>query len=281
MSAASRGAPDGDPRAALSVAERQQRLELALELTRECRAVIARVVGSRLEVSVKPDRSLVTNADLAAERAFRERLHERWPEAGVIGEELEPANPDAPWQWVIDPVDGTAEFASGMPTWGTIIALRFRGLPVVSVLDHPRLDLCCHAVWGLGAFCNGAAVRVEDDSGRLADGAERIATPSRASYLRYGDDGERFDALVRAQPNFRVFHTCYTHVCAVTGGVDAAVEWKVRLWDLAATQLLVEEAGGAYRSLGEATAPDGGTLYSAVFGRPALVARIAEVLLGA
>ena len=270
-----------DPRLEIDLQDRRRFLDLALELAGECRAVIRDTVAARVDVEVKPDRSLVTTADLRAEEVFRERARQRLPEAGVIGEEFGDSDPDAALQWIIDPVDGTAEFANGLPTWGTIIALHYRGRPLVGVLDHPDLRVTCHGAFGLGAFVNGRPVRTPPAPAGGRGMKERISTPSRASWIRYTDDDARFRALTRSFPNFRSFHTCYGHVCAVTGGVDAALEWKTRLWDIAATQVVVEEAGGAYRLVEEIDHPGTGMLYSAVFGRPDLVESISALLTAA
>lgn len=266
-----------DVRTEVSVAERAALLEAALGFARECRAAVRAIVACGMQIDVKPDYTLVTNADIRAEEVFRRSVQARFPHAGVIGEELGASDPQAAYQWIIDPIDGTAEFANGIPLYGTIIALHYRGQPLIGVLDHPALDLVCAGGFGLGVKVNGRSVRI-DPSAVRADGKERITTPSRSSYVRYADEGHRFDALARAHPNFRVFHTCYAHVCAITGGVDAAIEWKAKLWDLAATRVLVEEAGGTYRLLEEIEQPGGGTLYSAVFGKPELVAGIARLL---
>jgi len=79
-------------------------------------------------------------------------------------------------------------------------------------------------------------------------------------------------------PNCRTFHTCYAHLLAASGGLDAAIEWEVRIWDLAATRILVEEAGGRYREVRAREQPGVGTVYSAAFGRPRLVTALAAEL---
>lgn len=231
-----------------------------------------------VEIDAKPDLSLVTNADLAAERAFRQRVEQDFPDMGVMGEEFGASRPDAAYQWVIDPVDGTADFARGLPTWGSIIGVFFEGEPIVGVIDHPDLGLRVHAAQGLGAYCNNERITLEDTALSRSALTGRIGLPSRSSFTRCSKDGHVFDALARAHPDFRALRTCLAHTYAATGQLDAAVEWDANLWDLAATRIIVEEAGGRYVCVREREILGTGTLYSAVFGRPALVDRIAAML---
>ncbi|MDX1513614.1 MAG: inositol monophosphatase family protein [Gammaproteobacteria bacterium] len=267
-----------DPRASLNAKELQRLLDAALSLSDLCREVIADAVSEGVDVNAKIDRSLVTNADLAAERAFRERLGQRFPDMGVQGEEFGGTNPDSPWQWVIDPVDGTSDFARGIPIWGSIIGLFFHGEPVVGVIDHPPLGLRLHAAFGQGAYRGSERLSLSDyDSGRN-DSDACVGLPSRSNFIRRNDDGAAFDALAAHFPDFRVFRSCLTHAYAATGQLDVALEWDVNLWDVAATRIIVEEAGGRYILLRKRAHSEAGMLYCAVFGRPALADRIAAML---
>ena len=272
------GDRDEDPRRRIEAAKLRTYLDAALRYADCCREVISSTRSKGFEINAKPDLSIVTSADLAAERAFRELVEADFPEMGIVGEEFGATKPQAPFKWIIDPVDGTADFARGLPTWGSIIGLFFEGEPIVGVIDHPDLDLRVHAAFGLGARCNGQRIELEEDeSGRDALSG-RVGLPSRSNFTRCSDDGHVFDALARWHPDFRVLRTCLTHSFAATGQLDAALEWDVQVWDLAATRIIVEEAGGRYVCVRERGQAGGSTLYCAVFGRPALVHRIALML---
>lgn len=272
------GNAGGDPRRRVDPAKIESLLRTALQYAERCREVISQIRGGGVEADVKPDLSIVTNADLAAERAFRERVERDFPDMGVIGEEFGVSKPDAAYQWVIDPVDGTADFAQELPTWGSIIGLFFHGVPVVGVIDHPDLGLRLHAAYGLGAHCNNKRIGLEENVSSRSALSGRIGLPSRSSFTRCNKDGYVFDVLAREHPDFRVLRTCLAHSYAATGQLDAAVEWDANLWDMAATRILVEEAGGRYLCVRERDQEGAGKLYCAVFGRPALVARIAKML---
>lgn len=197
---------------------------------------------------------------------------------GVLGEELGDSNGDSDYRWIIDPIDGTAEFARGVPLYGCIIALHYKNQPLLGVIDHRAMDLRCHGAYGLGAFANGERMRIEDCASAEAGAVARIGLPSRASFLKPTDSSTVFGAIVDAYPNFRAYSTCYAHTLAVMDGLDAAMEWDTPLWDLAATQILIEEAGGRYQWVKETENPGEARYFSAVFGKPTVVARMTEII---
>lgn len=267
-----------DPRDDVSAARRKELLDTTLELADLCAQTTSSIVSSGFEVSKKADASLVTTADVETERVFRKRIEERFPDMDVLGEELGDSARGNDYRWVIDPIDGTAEFARHVPLYGCIIGLHYKAQPLLGVIDHRALDLRCHGAWGLGTFVNAARVYLDDCAPDEAGAVARIGLPSRASFLSPTDASAVFRAIVEAYPNFRAYHTCYAHTLVITGGLDAAMEWDTPLWDLAATQILVEEAGGRYQCVRETEIPGKGRFYSAVFGKPAVVERLAAII---
>lgn len=267
-----------DPRDEISIDSRRELLDTALQLADLCAETTASIIGSGFEVSKKSDASLVTTADVETERAFRDRVGQLFPDVGILGEELGDSGRDSDYCWIIDPIDGTAEFARHVPLYGCIIALHYKQQPLLGVIDHRAMDLRCHGAYGLGAFANGERLHIEDCSSDEAAAGARIGLPSRSSFLKPSESSAVFGAIVDAYPNFRAFHTCYAHSLAAMNGLDAAMEWQTPLWDLAATQILIEEAGGLYRWVQESEIIDGRRYYSAVFGKPAVVERIVRII---
>ncbi len=267
-----------DPRDEISVARRRELLDVALELADLCAQTTSSILSAGFEVSKKADASLVTTADVETERAFRKRIEERYPDMGVLGEELGDSSREHEFCWVIDPIDGTAEFARQVPLYGCIIGLHYKAHPLLGVIDHRAMDLRCHAAWGLGAFANAERLHLDDCTRAEAGAVARIGLPSRASFLRPVDSSGVFQAIVEAYPNFRAYHTCYAHTLVTMGALDAAMEWDTPLWDLCATQILVEEAGGQYRCVRETEIPGKGRFFSAVFGKPSVVERLAGII---
>lgn len=270
-----------DPRDDITVERRRELLDAALAFADRCAETTAAIVKSGFVVSKKADASLVTTADVETERGFRKLLEEDFPEMGVLGEELGESNKGADFRWVIDPIDGTAEFARHLPWYGCIIGLHYRDRPLLGVIDHQGMGLRSHAAYGLGAFANGERLIIDDCGPGEAGPEARIGLPSLAGFLKPADCRSVFNAVVDAYPNFRAFHTCYAHTLTATGGLDAAMEWQTPLWDLAATQILIEEAGGSFRYVNNGDVPSEQHFYSAVFGKPALVERMSNIIEGA
>src|SRR5256886_8207278 len=113
----------------------------AVEMADEARRIVEPAIERGFEVETKPDASLVTDIDHAVERRFRELIGRWFPDHGVIGEEYPPTHPESAFQWILDPIDGTEEFVHGVPTFGTMLALHYREVPLIGVIDHPALDL--------------------------------------------------------------------------------------------------------------------------------------------
>ncbi|MHB8534782.1 MAG: inositol monophosphatase family protein [Sulfuricaulis sp.] len=243
----------------------------ALEFSDAARGIIRAALAAGFEVRRKPDGSFVTSADLEVETRLRELIARRFPTHGVIGEEYPAANPHAALQWIMDPIDGTEDFVKGLPTFGSILALHYRGEPLVGVIDHPVLDLRVSAGYGRGAYRGKERVSLADLDPAAIDGSERVMLPARANFIKHRDDGALFDILTRAHPNHRIYRSCFAHACAVTGSADAAVDYGNPVWDFAASRILIEEAGGKFVSVRAWDVPSLGRVYASVFGKPRLV----------
>lgn len=204
----------------------------------------ARFRALDLRVQQKPDRSPVTDADLDAERAIRSELAARRPHDAVLGEEYG-GTPEGPRTWVLDPIDGTRNFLRGVPVWATLIALVEHGRPTVGVVSAPALRRRWWATSGRGARVR----RGTDPPEQLAvSGITRLADAylsttsvrawscfhSRPAYLRLAD----------ACWEDRAFGDFLQHCLVAEGVVDIAAEPVVSPWDVAAVQVVVEEAGG-------------------------------------
>lgn len=247
----------------------------ALEFSASARTLILSLMAAGFEVKRKPDRSFVTSADLKVEERLRELIGKHFPDHGIIGEEYPATRPEAPFQWIMDPIDGTEDFVQRLPAFGTILALHYRGEPVVGVIDHPVLDIRVSAALGLGSHKNGERIILADLDPAAIDGTERVMLPARANFIKHRDDGHLFDAVARAHPNHRIYRTCFTHTCAILGQADAAIDYGNPIWDLAASRILIEEAGGKFLSVRAWDVPSVGHVYGSIMGKPALVVQLA------
>lgn len=183
----------------------------------------------------KPDRSFVTAADVAVEQLLVERISARYPDHGIVGEELGEHGADREFVWLLDPIDGTGVFLAGLPTWGVSVGLVRNGKPYLGVINQPASNDCYWASEA-GAFWNDQRIHVSQAT--AFDSNDWIALPSRG-HLDYRID---FPAKMRALGSV-AGHLCYVArgVCvgALLGGTGGG-----RLWDIAAGLAILQAAGG-------------------------------------
>jgi len=198
---------------------------------------LPRFRATDLRVETKPDLTPVTDADRAVERALRERVAAARPGEGVAGEEEGDDGGDV--RWIVDPIDGTRNFARGVPIWATLIALEREGELVVGVASAPALGQRWWAARGEGAWRDGERLHVSGVT-RLADASVSAA---------HGADLARLEPLVWHARGLGDF---WQSMLVAEGSLDAAADARLHLWDYAPFVPLVEEAGG------RVTALDGG-----------------------
>jgi len=188
-------------------------------------------------VETKSDSTPVTDADRATERLLRELIARDRPGEGVLGEE-EGDDAFSSIRWILDPIDGTRNFSRGIPVWATLIALERDGEVTCGVVSAPALGRRWWAARGEGAFVDGEAIRVS--------GVSELAQASVS--CSYGRD------LARLEP--QVWHArglgdFWQHMLVAEGALDAAVDSRLSVWDYAAVEPIVTEAGGRFGAMGE------------------------------
>lgn len=233
-------------------------LSFALELADLADAMtLSRFRDVDLVVTTKPDLTPVTEADRAVERALRERISAARPGHGVLGEEYG-SEGSGEWRWILDPIDGTKNYVRGVPIWATCIALEHAGEVTVGVVSAPALGRRWWAARGEGAFAGGQPIRVS----AVADLSDaQLGYDSVPGFEACGL-GEHFLALARRCWRTRGLGDFWSHVLVAEGAMDVAVEPEVSVWDVAAVQVIVEEAGGRFTDLSGAARPDGGSAVS-------------------
>jgi inositol-phosphate phosphatase/L-galactose 1-phosphate phosphatase/histidinol-phosphatase len=214
-------------------------VELALALADAAGAIIRGYFRQRVAVIDKPDASPVTIADRESEAAMRRLIAARFPGHGVVGEEYGADRGDADYVWVLDPIDGTKSFISGVPLFGTLIALLHQGRPVLGVLDQPISGERWLGIAGQPTRLNGAEIRTRECA-ELAVATVFTTSPDIFS----GADAEGF-ARIRAGAKLVRYGTdCYAYGLCALGFVDAVVESGLKPYDFCALIPIIEGAGG-------------------------------------
>jgi histidinol-phosphatase len=236
-----------------TIDQRKAWVDLGLAIADEADAIALRHFRRDLEISTKPDRTLVTQADTAIERMVRERILGAHPEHGLVGEEYGVEAPDARTRWYIDPIDGTHNFVRGVPLFGTLLGVEENGELQAGVISAPALGERWYAWRGGGAWAVRAAT---------GDGPRRLRVSSVAmlgdAQLLYGSARDirasgrvpGFDSVLADVWRERGFGDFWGYALVAEGAAEGMVEVGLSTWDAAAPAMVVEEAGGRWSDLG-------------------------------
>jgi histidinol-phosphatase len=229
-----------------------------------------------LVVINKPDNTPVTDADRAVETAIREALATHRHTDGLVGEEFGSDKGTSGRYWVIDPIDGTKNFMRGVPTWATLIALvqvDSSGAEevVVGIASAPALARRWSAAKGHGAFVRFNSGNVEDVSEEFdSNSSEKKLSVSKVSalsdasisysdFVGWGDRLEPFQKMLATAWRTRGIGDFWSHMLVAEGAVDVAIEPKLAVWDMAALDIIVREAGGIFTNTAGQSGPFGGS----------------------
>jgi histidinol-phosphatase len=215
------------------------------------------VFRGNVRVSIKADRTPVTQADTEIEAMVREQVAAAFPDDAIVGEEQGGDATAAGRVWVVDPIDATANFARGIPIWATLIALQVDADPVLGVVSAPAIGERYEAVRGGGARCNGDPLRVSDVAA-IADA--QLLYAGIGPWVREPRSEAVLTVLGEARRT-RGFGDFWGHMLVARGSAEAMIEPELSLWDYAALVPIVEEAGGRMTTVdGDPLRHDGSVL---------------------
>lgn len=204
------------------------------------RAIIRQELDRPREVTVKSDATPVTPIDQKVELALRAAIEETYPEHGIIGEEYGNLNPDADYVWVLDPIDGTMAFIAGLPTFGTLIALTWRGSPILGVMDSPNTKERWVGIDGAGTSLNGKTIR----SRSCTTLENSFAHTSSPLYFDSISDIAAYDRM-KTVVQFLIFGGgCHAFGRVAHGFIDVAFETAHDIHDYLALVPIINNAGG-------------------------------------
>ena len=252
--------------------ERSRYLQVALEAANSAAEVIRHYYRDGVEVSMKPDATPVTRADIESEEVIRRAITAAFPDHGFYGEETGSRGLDAEYLWLVDPIDGTRSFVRGYPFFSTQIALMHQGKVIMGVSSAPAFKEIAWAERGQGAWLDGQRCRVSNVV-RLDDAA---VSSGNLRTLAGGPRWADWAKVVSSVGRIRGYGDFYHYHLLASGRIDAVLESDVNVLDIAALSLIVEEAGGRFTDLDGQ--PIGLATTSVLAGNPRMYAQVAKLM---
>jgi len=242
------------------VASLQSLLDFALDAAWRAGRITLRYFQTGVAVERKGDNSPVTLADRESEQYLRDAIQRHFPDHGIVGEEFGEQPSRTEFRWIIDPIDGTKSFISGVPLYGCLLALVERDRPIVGVAHFPALDETVAASLGGGCYWNGRRARVSTVS-NLAD-ATLLATEVSRTWEGRQEQWRRLNAATYVQ---RTWGDAYGYALVASGRAELMFDPKMHIWDCAPFGVILPEAGGTFTdfkgnesiSAGESVATNG------------------------
>ncbi|MFA5954699.1 MAG: inositol monophosphatase family protein [Patescibacteria group bacterium] len=251
-------------------------LDFGLQTVIKSRALIKQKSVTGFSVSIKDDDSPVTEVDRETEQLVRNEIEKKFPTHSIVGEEFGVINQNAEFKWYIDPIDGTISFSHGIPLYGTILALYQNDIPLVGIIDHPGLDLCYYAAKGLGTFCNETRITMKD-IGSLSELSREIIATGDLKQFELSGTMDAYNNLLSKHQLVRTIPDCFGHTLAAKGAVGAMVDFHINDWDVAATQIIIEEAGGKFVTTKRTQSTDGKMKHNIICGKPKVVDYLTQI----
>ena len=213
-------------------------LSIALDIAQRGADIALSYFRRPLVVQDKADGTPVTEADQRAEDKMRQLLRQHFPLHGIIGEEMGKHSDSAEYVWTVDPIDGTRSFIRGIPLFGTLLGCLEQGKPVLGVMILPALGDVFFAVKGGGTFCNSEPVRNPSTSQLKS----AFISASDRSYFVESKHLELYELLHEKPGTFRGYTDCFGHSLVIRGCIDAMIDPRVSVWDIAPLACLAQEA---------------------------------------
>ena len=220
------------------MSELDEFVEFADGLAEKVRPFIIEAFEKGYDYEVKSDGSPVTEADQAVEKILRREIKNHYPEFGILGEEFDNENMDAEYIWVLDPIDGTRAFATGLPNFGSLIALCHNRNPIVGIIELPIERMRLIGAKGRSTLCNGKPV-ITRNCTSLRDA---VVCPCGPDY--WGEQEPKL-AELREQSNWRVYDGgCAAYASLARGYMDVCIDTTLDAFDFSALVPVIEGAGG-------------------------------------
>ncbi|MEX0679900.1 MAG: inositol monophosphatase family protein [Balneolales bacterium] len=234
-------------------------LQFAIHIARTAGKQTLAHFQKKVKVDRKEDDSPVTVADRQTEQWMREKITEKFPEHGIIGEEFGQIREQSSIQWVLDPIDGTQSFIHGIPLYTTLIGITIDDEPEIGVIYAPATDELCEAALGFGARYNGRDCR----TGNTESLKKATLLSTDITTIREKGLDRPFSALLDQCRLHRTWGDAYGHMMVATGRADIMFDPVLNIWDAAPLIPVLQESGGLFLDFSGRAALDSGHGFSA------------------
>ncbi len=224
------------------------RLQFAVDIARQAgEATLQYFQQGNYEVDLKTDDSPVTIADQQAEQLLRNQIAASFPEDGIIGEEYGKTEGSSDYCWVLDPIDGTKSFISGVPLYGTLVGVLHQQQAVIGVIFMPGLDEMIYAGQGQGAWYQRGTNKPQPARvSTRANLQDAVLVTTQIDSFAQRQAQQAFHDLEKDARITRTWGDCYGYLLVATGRADIMLDPIMNIWDAAAIQPILEEAGGTF-----------------------------------
>lgn len=218
------------------------RYEAAVDAAGKAAQLALRYFDIDVAVEWKEDDSPVTVADRQAEQLLRDSLLGTFPDDGFLGEEYGDKPGTSGYRWIVDPVDGTRSFVRGIPVWGTLVGLQSQGELIAGIVIAPALRQTWRALRGDGAYRGERRIRVSD----VSELSKATVFYTNLSWFERAGKTKQFLQLAAQTQNQRGYGDFWGHMLVAQGAGEIMADHGLHVWDIAAIQPIVEEAGGRF-----------------------------------
>jgi histidinol-phosphatase len=233
-------------------------LDFAVEASWQAGKITLEYFQAGTAVERKSDASPVTLADRRSEAKLRESIQRHFPAHGILGEEYGEVLGHSPYRWILDPLDGTRSFIQGVPLYGVMVGLEYAGRAILGVVHFPAMGDTVYAAKSEGCYWNGRRAQVS--SINTLEDAVLLATDVGSLYA--AGRGRIFETLQNQTRLQRTWGDCYGHILVATGRAEIMLDPILNIWDCAALQPILEEAGGTFTDWSGTPTHDGGNGFS-------------------
>ncbi len=220
-------------------------LQIAKKLAYDAGKMALKFQEKGFSVSTKSSPvDLVTEADKACEALILKTIRAHFPDHSILSEETAALDQGGDYKWIVDPIDGTTNFAHGLPLYAISIAIVYKGKPIIGVVEIPALKESFWAQEGRGAYIGNKEIHVSKTA-KLQQGVFATGFPYAREGERYKKNMALFDAFYQAGQGVRRFGSAAIDLCFTAAGrFDGFWEYSLKPWDVAAGKIIMEEAGG-------------------------------------